>query len=55
MQEKYINVNNLKVSKNLLEFVNNELLKDIEILPDNFWKGFDEVVHELAPTNYKKK
>ena len=51
MQEKYINVNNLKVSKNLLEFVNNELLKDIEILPDNFWKGFDEVVHKLAPKN----
>ena len=51
MQEKYININNLKVSKKLLKFVNNELLKDIEISPENFWKGFDEAVHELAPKN----
>ena len=51
MQEKYIEVNNLKVSNILLEFVNKELLKDTEISPDNFWKGFDKAVHELAPKN----
>src|SRR6056300_726817 len=49
MQEKYINVNNLKVSEKLLNFVNDELLKDTEISPDSFWDGFDKVVHELAP------
>ncbi len=51
MQEKYVKVNNLKISNKLLEFVNNELLKDTEILPENFWRGLDKVVHELAPKN----
>jgi malate synthase len=51
MQEKYINVNNLKVSEKLHNFVNDELLKDTEISPDSFWDGFDKVVHELAPKN----
>ena len=51
MQEKYINVNNLKISKKLHNFVNDELLKDTEISPDSFWDGFDKVVHELAPKN----
>ena len=51
MQEQYINVNNLKVSDKLLEFVNNELLKDTEISPDIFWEGFEKAVNELAPIN----
>ena len=51
MQRKYIKINNLKVSNVLLNFVNNELLKDTEVTPDNFWKGFDQAVHELAPKN----
>ena len=51
MQMKYTEVNNLKISNNLLNFVNNELLKGTEILPENFWKGFDQAVHELAPRN----
>ena len=51
MQEEYTKVNNLKVSNRLLEFVNKELLKDTQISPNNFWKGLDEVVHELAPKN----
>ena len=51
MQTKYQNVNNLKVSHKLLDFVNNELLKGTGISSDKFWSGFDEVVHELAPKN----
>ena len=51
MLEKYIKIYNLKVSNNLFEFVNNELLKDLEISSDTFWKGFDKVVHELSPDN----
>tara|TARA_B100000900_G_scaffold413935_1_gene439132 strand:- start:1223 stop:3385 length:2163 start_codon:yes stop_codon:yes gene_type:complete len=51
MQEKYININNLKVSEVLLNFVNNELLKDTDVSPDTFWKNFDQAVHELAPKN----
>jgi malate synthase len=41
----------LKVSEELLSFVNNELLKDTDISPEKFWLGFDKAVHELAPKN----
>ena len=51
MQIKYTNVNNLKVSSKLFDFVNNDLLEGTEISPDYFWSGFDRVVHELAPKN----
>ena len=51
MSEKFVSINNLKISENLLSFVNNELLKDLEISPEKFWSGFDSVVHELAPKN----
>ena len=51
MKKNYKVVNNLKVSKELLSFVNNELLKDTNISPEKFWSGFDKAVHELAPKN----
>ncbi len=51
MSNDYQNVNNLKVSKKLLSFVNEELLIGTNISPENFWKGFDQAVHELAPRN----
>ena len=51
MTKNYENVNNLKVTKELLSFVNNELLKDINIPAQKFWSDFDKVVHELAPKN----
>ena len=51
MKALYENVNNLKVTKELFSFVNNELLKDTRITPEKFWSGFDKVVHELAPKN----
>ena len=50
-ETKYENVNNLKIAKELLSFVNNELLKGTDITPEKFWTGFDKVVHELAPKN----
>ena len=53
MRKNYQIVNNLKVSKELLSFVNNELLKDTNISPERFWSGFDKTVHELAPKNKK--
>ena len=46
-------VNNLKVAEDLLAFVNNELLKEIEISPEKFWLNFDKISHELAPQNKK--
>ena len=51
MTTKYHSVNNLKVSEKLLSFVNEELFKDINISPQEFWLGFDKAVHELAPKN----
>ena len=51
MSKNYQNVNNLKISEELLSFVNNELLKGLEISPEKFWSGFDNAVHELAPKN----
>ena len=51
MSSKYHSVNNLKVSEELLHFVNNELFDGTDISPDKFWKDFDKAVHELAPKN----
>jgi malate synthase len=51
MKEKYTKIQNLSVSTKLLNFINNELLKDTEISPKKFWEGFDKAVHELAPRN----
>ena len=49
--KEYIKIHNLKVSKNLEQFVKNELLKETGIKPESFWNKFDETVHELAPKN----
>ena len=51
VKTKYQTVNNLKISDELLTFVNEELLKGTDILPEKFWSGFDKTVHELAPKN----
>ena len=53
MPTNYENVNNLKASKELLSFVNEDLLKETNILPEKFWSGFDKAVHELEPQNRK--
>jgi len=47
----YQDIGNLKISKELLSFVDDELLKDTNISPKKFWSGFDKAVHELAPLN----
>ncbi len=51
MKTKYQTVNNLKISDELLTFVNEELLKETDILPEKFWSGFDKIIHELTPKN----
>ncbi|MDA9631295.1 malate synthase G [Candidatus Pelagibacter sp.] len=51
MQGKYININSLKVSEKLSNFINNELLKEINISPEKFWLGFERAVNELEPIN----
>ena len=51
MINSYINIGNLKVSQNLANFVNTELLNGTNLTAEKFWEGFDKVVHELAPKN----
>ena len=51
MASNYENVNNLKVKKNLLRFVNEDLLEGTHISSEKFWLGFDNIVHELSPKN----
>ena len=51
MNKNYQDVNNLKIAKELLSFVNEELLKDTNISAEKFWSDFDRIVHELAPKN----
>ncbi len=51
MTSKYHSISNLKVSEELLHFVNNELFDGTDISPEKFWKDFDKVVHELATKN----
>ena len=53
MSNNYQTVNNLKVSKDLLSFVNDELLVGTEISPEKFWLNFDKAVHKLAPENQR--
>ena len=51
MKDQFVKVNNLSIATVLYDFVDKELLKGTDITPNHFWKGFDRVVHELAPKN----
>ena len=45
MKEQYTKIHNLSVSNKLLNFINEELLKDTNISSEKFWEGFDKAVH----------
>ena len=51
MKEQYTKIHDLSVSNKLLNFINEELLKDTKISSEKFWEGFDKAVHELTPKN----
>jgi len=51
MKRTYTKINNLSVANELINFVNNELLKNTKISPEKFWLRFDKAVHELTPRN----
>ena len=53
MSNSFVKINSLSVSKDLADFVNNELLDELEISSEEFWSGFDRHVNELAPINRK--
>ena len=51
MKENYLKINDLEVSEKLLSFVNDELLKDLDISSEQFWSGFSNAIHPLAQKN----
>ena len=42
----------LTVATELFDLVNNEILVDTGISPDQFWSAFDTAAHKLAPKNH---
>ncbi len=53
MNNSFIAINNLSVSKNLAEFVEKELLPGLDISNKEFWDGFEKCISELVPRNKK--
>ena len=53
MSNSFIKINTLSVSKDLCDFVKNELLPGLDINEKDFWDGFDKSINELAPINKK--
>ena len=53
MSDSFVKINTLSVTKNLADFVKNELLAGLEVKEKDFWDGFDKSVNELAPINKK--
>jgi len=51
MKKQYTKINDLSVSNELLDFVNNELLINTKISSEKFWTGFSKATHELTPRN----
>ena len=51
MSKKYINIENLSISEDLYNFINNEAIPETNIETNNFWKDFSKVSHELARKN----
>lgn len=46
-----INIKNIKVNSNLLNFINNEVLKNLDISEEIFWEGFSNIVDTYFPKN----
>ena len=53
MNDTFVKINTLSVSRNLVDFVNNELLPGLDVNEKDFWDGFDKSINELAPINKK--
>ncbi|CAF0821393.1 unnamed protein product [Adineta steineri] len=51
MANEYVLVGTLKIVKILLNFVNQEVLPDLNINEDAFWSGAESIITELSPEN----
>ncbi len=49
--ERYIEIGNLRVSSILHEFIQNEALPGTGVSTEQFWSGFDKLIHDLTPQN----
>ena len=47
----YIDISGLKVDEVLYNFLEQEVLPDLNISSENFWSGFGSYINELAPIN----
>tara|TARA_Y100001970_G_scaffold293728_1_gene442685 strand:+ start:12467 stop:14617 length:2151 start_codon:yes stop_codon:yes gene_type:complete len=51
MSKKYINIENLSISEDFYNFINNDAIPGTGISKDNFWKELSKISHELNPKN----
>jgi malate synthase len=47
----YTTINNIKVNKELLNLINEEILPTTQIKKEDFWNSFEKIIEELTPTN----
>ncbi|SOC09269.1 malate synthase [Ureibacillus xyleni] len=47
----YVQVGNLQVASVLYDFINNQALPGSKVDQEQFWNGFDELIHDLTPEN----
>jgi malate synthase len=50
---QFVDRNGLQVAGVLDRFINDDVLPGTGISQDHFWKGFSELIHDLAPQNRK--
>lgn len=48
---EYIQLNNLSIDEGLFQFVNNSVLKQLELQPETFWAGFEKLLSKHIATN----
>ena len=53
LTEEYVKIQNLSVSRNLLNFINYEAIPESGITSNNFWKGLSKSLNHLVPINKK--
>lgn len=51
MGNDYVKVGNLQVASALYQFIQQEALPGSGVESDDFWSGFDALIHEMAPIN----
>ncbi|RSL34713.1 malate synthase G [Salibacterium salarium] len=49
--KNYVKIGNLQVDAQMYEFINQEVIPGTGLISNQFWQGFDEMIHELAPEN----